>query len=171
MTLRNFIGKGYTSANNNCYGLFTNSDPGVNSREIENIILDAFYRAVSNGNYTNTYRNSVLINNTTNIYLISNSTSVNCATDAASVGATTNTSSQVLITAANELVNTDVSDQVNGYRLKSTSTKLKNNGAAVTIAANTTDIFSRPRPGAGGYSIGVAEAEAAGKRMMQIIPL
>jgi hypothetical protein len=161
-TLRNCILYGYTLANTNSHGIITNSKTTA-SRTMENIVLTRFYRAISNGNIVNTYKNCVLINNNSNFYLSTNSVSVNCATDKASVGAGTDTAPQVSMTSDNELINSDITDLIDGYRLKSsTSTKLKNNGATTSIW-NTTDIFGKPRPGAGGYSIGVSENVAAGK--------
>lgn len=126
---------------------------------VENCVIDTCATGVNNNSRTLTYRNVFFGNNTANISNNTNSTSVNCATDAAAVGAATDTSPQVSLTAANEFINTTITDLVDGYRLKSaTSTKLKSNGAAPGIVANTTDIFGRARPdGAAGYSIGVAE--------------
>jgi len=126
---------------------------------IENCVFDTCRTGIVNADKAHTYRTSVFIGCDTNIATPTNSTSVNCAAGAAAVGAATDTNPQVSLTAADEFINTTITDLVDGYRLKSaTSTKLKSNGAAPGIAANTADIFGRARPdGAAGYSIGVAE--------------
>jgi hypothetical protein len=125
---------------------------------VENCVICTCGTGVVNGSRVLTYRNNFFCNNTANISTTANCTTVNCATDAAAVGGNTDTAPQVNAVIADELINTTITDLVDGYRLKSTSTKLKSNGAAPEIVANTSDIFGRARPdGAAGYSIGVSE--------------
>jgi hypothetical protein len=151
------------------YGWVMSTNQNAASRYENVIFCTSSAYAISNGtNFTNTYRNAVFLASTTgNILNPTNSTAVNCATDVAAVGAGTDTAPQVSLAVADEFVNTDITDLVNGYRLKSaTSTKLKSNGAAPANADNTVDLFSRPRPGTGdSYSIGVSELyeEISGK--------
>jgi hypothetical protein len=159
INLRNFIVKNCSGTGTGVSALRFIAALNANTK-IENGVFDTCALGVYNANNrTNSIKNVFFTNNTGNYSTPTGSTSVNCAAGAAAVGAATDTNPQVNAVVANELINTTITDLVDGYRLKSaTSTKLKSNGAAPGIAGNTTDIFGRARPdGAAGYSIGVAE--------------
>lgn len=154
----NYIAKNFKGTSG--IGISASATPINASSLIEYMVLDNCTTALDLGNNAFTIRDSAIINCTTNFNAANaGSVSVNCATDKVAVGAATDTSPQVSLTVANEFINTDITDLVNGYRLKSsTSTKLKSNGAAPEITGNNTDIFGWARPdGASGYSIGVSE--------------
>jgi lipopolysaccharide transport system permease protein len=73
--------------------------------------LDNCATGIANASAASVLRNVVFINNdTANISSETNSTSVNCATDKAAVGAAIDTSPQVSITAADEFINTTITD-------------------------------------------------------------